>query len=55
MTRGTFQIAESLADSGLSLPMGPNPSLDQAAYVVKTANPARILPESQAVVQELSK
>jgi dTDP-4-amino-4,6-dideoxygalactose transaminase len=54
-TRGTFPIAEILAHTVLSLPMGPHLSPEQAAYVVETANQVRISPESQAAVQELSK
>ena len=36
MQKGTFPIAEKIALSELSLPMGPHLSLDEAEYVVKT-------------------
>ena len=37
-TRGAFPVAETLADSVLSLPMGPHLPDRQAAYVVEQAN-----------------
>jgi dTDP-4-amino-4,6-dideoxygalactose transaminase len=38
--RGTFPIAEALADSVLSLPIGPHLSIDQAAQVTEIVNRA---------------
>ena len=38
--RGTFPIAENLADSVLSLPIGPHLSAEQADYVVAKTNEA---------------
>jgi len=36
MTKSTFPIAETIASSELSLPMGPHLSLDDAEYIVNT-------------------
>jgi dTDP-4-amino-4,6-dideoxygalactose transaminase len=54
-TRGAFPIAEMLADSVLSLPMGPHLSAEQAAYVIETANHSSVLPKPHEIVQEFSK
>jgi dTDP-4-amino-4,6-dideoxygalactose transaminase len=44
-----------LADSVLSLPMGPHLSAEQAAYVIETANHSSVLPKPHEIVQEFSK